>query len=331
MDDPNESPQLSQIVSIPVAMITVGDRIRTDMGDIEPLAQDIARHGLIHPIVVSVEQDGTIRLVSGHRRLLACQLSGMDEVPCRVVKGDATFVSEIEIAENAKRKPFGILEIGEVALKEVESGRSVPDVARMLGVSGYHVRKCLAVARYVKANPDKRPDIEAALDTPGGRGLVSAVASACDSQAQADTVASIEAGATLVCFPESYSDVTKAASLSFGCDCFCVAHRTSRDALTWHRRAEMDLGAHGFYLAKIVGGKSIATIWDRATHQHPAESSRQGGLKQWTASVLTILKTMPNEVGNPPAVIAVPPIDGPFLEASRAVGVPTLNWAEVAE
>jgi len=48
---------------------------------VRALANSIAEHGLLEPLVVS--QDGYV--VSGHRRLVAAQLAGLDEVPCRVL------------------------------------------------------------------------------------------------------------------------------------------------------------------------------------------------------------------------------------------------------
>ena len=57
----------SEVVGVFVGDITVGDKTRTDLGDIEGLAASIARIGLLQPIVVDV--DG--RLIAGVRRLAA--------------------------------------------------------------------------------------------------------------------------------------------------------------------------------------------------------------------------------------------------------------------
>lgn len=86
---------------LPVADIVIPeDRQRREFGDIEDLASSIARVGLINPITV----DGTT-LIAGHRRLLACQHLGWEEVPVRefadLSEMDRTL---IELEENVKRK-----------------------------------------------------------------------------------------------------------------------------------------------------------------------------------------------------------------------------------
>ena len=62
--------------------IKVGNRIRKDLGDIEPLAQSISDYGLLNPITIS--PDGT--LLSGQRRLEACKQLGLEEVRVCVVE-----------------------------------------------------------------------------------------------------------------------------------------------------------------------------------------------------------------------------------------------------
>ena len=62
--------------------IKVGNRIRKDLGNIEPLAQSIADYGLLNPI--TIEPDGT--LLSGQRRLAACKQLGLEVVPVCVVE-----------------------------------------------------------------------------------------------------------------------------------------------------------------------------------------------------------------------------------------------------
>lgn len=84
-----------------IAEITVGERRREDFGDIDGLAANIAKRGLLHPIVV----DGAGNLVAGERRLRACQLLGWTDVPTRDL-GDLTEAErqEIELEENLHRK-----------------------------------------------------------------------------------------------------------------------------------------------------------------------------------------------------------------------------------
>ncbi len=85
---------------MPIAEIDIKDRHRKDLGDLQVLADSIAKVGLLHPPVVST--DG--KLIAGARRIRAAQLLGWTDIPVRripladIVRG--------EYAENAVRKDF---------------------------------------------------------------------------------------------------------------------------------------------------------------------------------------------------------------------------------
>lgn len=86
---------------VPIGSIRVGERRRQDLGDIEALARNIDRHGLIHPILISDEGE----LIAGERRLRACERLGWTEIDTRrwsVLSADER--REIELAENLDRK-----------------------------------------------------------------------------------------------------------------------------------------------------------------------------------------------------------------------------------
>ncbi|MFH1560073.1 MAG: DNA methyltransferase [Chloroflexota bacterium] len=98
--------------------IRIGNRLRRDLGDIEPLARSIAEIGLLQPVVVS--EDGT--LIAGHRRLMAWRMLGRpeEEIPVTVVP-----LKEIamgEFAENTIRKDFNPSEAWSIyqAIKPLE-------------------------------------------------------------------------------------------------------------------------------------------------------------------------------------------------------------------
>lgn len=88
--------------SLQIDLIVVEDRQRIDLGDIDELASSIQQHGLIQPIVVTLE---TFRLVAGGRRLAAVTKLGWKEVP--VVYKEKLTPSELfvlELEENIRRK-----------------------------------------------------------------------------------------------------------------------------------------------------------------------------------------------------------------------------------
>ena len=69
---------------VPIGDILIGKRHRSDMGDIESLAESIDAVGLLHPIVVTPDN----KLIAGKRRLEACRHLGWTEVPATVVPLD---------------------------------------------------------------------------------------------------------------------------------------------------------------------------------------------------------------------------------------------------
>lgn len=52
--------------------------------DMEQLVDSIRRNGVMTPATVRQKEDGRYELVSGHRRRKACELAGMDSLPCEV-------------------------------------------------------------------------------------------------------------------------------------------------------------------------------------------------------------------------------------------------------
>jgi len=100
--------------------IKVGARYRKNLGSLDDLAESIRHIGLIQPLIV--DADGN--LIAGHRRLAACQLIGMDDVPAFVATGlqDAALRIQAERDENTCRKnmtPSELVAIG-MALEELE-------------------------------------------------------------------------------------------------------------------------------------------------------------------------------------------------------------------
>jgi ParB-like chromosome segregation protein Spo0J len=83
-----------------ITQIKVGKRHRRVLGDIQPLAQSMAEVGLMHPPVITSNNE----LIAGYRRLEAAKLLGWTEVPVTVI--NLTSIVHGELAENALRKDF---------------------------------------------------------------------------------------------------------------------------------------------------------------------------------------------------------------------------------
>lgn len=95
------------IERVAIADIQIGERRRQDLGDITSLAKNIDAHGLIHPIVISTDNE----LIAGERRLRAHQQLGRDTIEVRRwAVLDPEEQREIELAENLDRKDLTPLE-----------------------------------------------------------------------------------------------------------------------------------------------------------------------------------------------------------------------------
>jgi hypothetical protein len=91
---------VTTISEMSIASISIGERVRKDMGDIAALSASISKHGLLHPPAVT--SDGL--LIAGHRRILACTSLGMDTIPVRII--DVGDLLSAERDENEVRKAF---------------------------------------------------------------------------------------------------------------------------------------------------------------------------------------------------------------------------------
>lgn len=79
-------------------------RIIFDDDAIEELANSIAQHGLLQPIIVRESGGGFYQIIAGERRWRASKLAGLTEVPVIIMQADALKAAEIAIIENVQRE-----------------------------------------------------------------------------------------------------------------------------------------------------------------------------------------------------------------------------------
>jgi len=48
------------------------------------MADSIREYGVLNPAIVRPKEEGGYEMVSGHRRMKACELTGIPELPCLV-------------------------------------------------------------------------------------------------------------------------------------------------------------------------------------------------------------------------------------------------------
>ena len=97
---------------VPLESITFGERFREDYGDLSDLVLSFKKEGIINPLTVRDNGDGTYYLAAGGRRFKAAALAELTEVPVRCYSKDLTELDlrSIELMENICRKEMDWLE-----------------------------------------------------------------------------------------------------------------------------------------------------------------------------------------------------------------------------
>lgn len=137
---------------IPLSSIIVEDRFREDYGDIDSLVSSLKQEGIIQPLAVCAREDGQYRLLAGGRRIKACTLANITDIPVRVYPATLSELEmrSIELMENLVRKDMSWIEMARLRkeIKDLQekihgrkvststgaTGSSMRDVANLLGI-----------------------------------------------------------------------------------------------------------------------------------------------------------------------------------------------------
>ena len=126
MDSNAIIPENCQTRDVGIETIKVLKRIRKNALEIGALAEDIRWHGLINPPTVLDNGDNTYTLITGLRRLRACQRLEMSTIRVTILTAlEADDMLALEYAENEQRQDFTVAERLEYAekIKEIERRR----------------------------------------------------------------------------------------------------------------------------------------------------------------------------------------------------------------
>jgi len=97
-------------------IIVINNRIRKEIGNLEPLMESMTKFGQLHPIVLNSK----LQLIAGYRRLEAAKNLGWQSINATIVDvKNKVDLLEIEIEENIQRKDFSEDDIIE-AYKKLE-------------------------------------------------------------------------------------------------------------------------------------------------------------------------------------------------------------------
>lgn len=85
---------------------------RTEFNDetLKELADSIAKHGIIQPIVVKPLSSGKYKIIAGERRYRASKMAGLKEVPVIIKDISDAEIMELALVENLQRENLNALE-----------------------------------------------------------------------------------------------------------------------------------------------------------------------------------------------------------------------------
>lgn len=123
----DEKTETSELIALD--KIRVGDNVRKnlDRAKLEELAENIAQHGLLQPIIVrpiTPPQDGKeFDLVAGFRRYAACELIGSANISATVKRLSDGVALEVQTIENTQREDLHPLDECDGYRKMLETGK----------------------------------------------------------------------------------------------------------------------------------------------------------------------------------------------------------------
>ncbi len=133
-----EAPNREGVLRLPLASLRPNrfqPRTQFDELALEELAESIRAQGIVQPLVVTIENDGTYSIIAGERRFRAAERAGLSEVPV-VVREGLSDRSRLELAlvENLQRADLNPLEEAEAYQTLQEAfGLSQEEVANRVG------------------------------------------------------------------------------------------------------------------------------------------------------------------------------------------------------
>lgn len=123
------------------------DQPRVEIGDLSELTNSIKEKGVLEPLLVKPNKDGTWMIIAGERRWRASNLAGLKEVPCIELDLDEKSIAEIALIENLQRKDLTIWEVADgLAALSTRFGYKHEEIAKQIGKSRTSVTESLTIA-----------------------------------------------------------------------------------------------------------------------------------------------------------------------------------------
>lgn len=141
----------SSVAEVPVSAITrspMQPRIALDPDALQELAASIGEHGVIQPLIVSLQGPESYQLIAGERRWAAARLAGLATVPVIVKEATPQQALELALVENIQRADLNPLEEASAFRQLVdEFGLTQEQVAERVSKSRVAVTNTLRLLR----------------------------------------------------------------------------------------------------------------------------------------------------------------------------------------
>lgn len=227
------------------------DQPRKDFDEtaLSELADSIAQHGLIQPIVVKPNLDGRYSIIAGERRWRASRMAGLTEVPVVIKEADEQTLMEIALIENLQREDLNAVEeaLGYRSLIDTY-GLTQEEVAKKMGKSRSAVTNAL---RLLALNDN---ELEALRRGSISAGHARALLSCDDEATRAKMLIAAADGASVRELEKTAADAKKAKS---------AANAAPQKKPTFYSEVELSLKnemRRKVHINPSVNGKGTLTI-----------------------------------------------------------------------
>lgn len=127
-----------------------------DEESLRELAASIREVGILQPLVLAENEDGTYRIVAGERRWRAARLAELASVPALIAKLTPAQEAEIMLIENLQRRDLDPIEEAQAYRRLLdECGYTQEALAEKIGVSQPHIANRLRLLRLPETVQEK--------------------------------------------------------------------------------------------------------------------------------------------------------------------------------
>jgi ParB family chromosome partitioning protein len=115
--------------------------------DLRELADSIKEQGLLQPIMVKPNGDGTFLIIHGERRFRAHELGAMRTIKCIVVDKSDSEIQDARVTENLVRADLSDMELAKEFQRRVDAGETHEQIAHSIKKSRAFVTQRLSLLR----------------------------------------------------------------------------------------------------------------------------------------------------------------------------------------